>query len=269
MTIPGKAVPYDALQFHIHSGSDHAIDGRYFGADLHLVHKEVGGDSYSVLGFFLEPTDADGIVKVSDLLTEWEKIPTATNAACTPSDTTNNTDATDVGENNTATATQGGRRRTTKSEQARRQLARGFNPYDLVPAGSTMYTYQGSLTTPPCSEVVFWNVIDTPVSISVREYIRAVNLILDWVNPDTCKKETVASESGFTGRPVQPINGREINRICPTGFTDSSTPSATESSQSSNTNSTGNASGNKSGASTGSATAGLAVFVAALMTSMI
>ena len=270
MTIPGKAVPYDALQFHIHSGSDHAIDGRYFGADLHLVHKEVGGESYSVLGFFLEPTDADGIVKVSDLLTEWEKIPAATNDACTPGDTTNNTDATTVGENNTATSTQGGRRQATETDQDRRKLARGFNPYDLVPAGSTMYTYQGSLTTPPCSEVVFWNVIDTPVSISVREYIRAVNLILDWVNPDTCKKETVASDSGFTGRPVQPINGREINRICPVGFTEKVPNAATGSSQSSSSNSTSNASGNSSGASIGPAAARFAVVAAtALMTSLI
>mmetsp|Transcript_17779 Transcript_17779/g.29377 ORF Transcript_17779/g.29377 Transcript_17779/m.29377 type:complete len:128 (-) Transcript_17779:170-553(-) len=83
-----------------------------------------------------------------------------------------------------------------------------------------MYTYQGSLTTPPCSEIVFWNVIDTPIKISVREFLRLTNLIIDWVDPATCEKASEAAPSGFTGRPVQNINGREITRVCPTGFDD-------------------------------------------------
>ena len=206
MIIPGKPVPYDVLQFHVHTGSDHAIDGRYFGADLHIVHKEVGGESYSVLGFFLEPTDADGIPKFSDLLTEWEKVATATAVAC----------KTGIGVSN-STAQQGGRKLSLGSE---RKLARSFNPYELLPAGATMYTYQGSLTTPPCSEVVFWNVVDTPVSISPREFLRLVTLIIDYVDLDTCQKASVAADSGFTGRPVQNINGRPINRICPIDFVD-------------------------------------------------
>jgi Eukaryotic-type carbonic anhydrase len=154
----------------------------------------------------LEPTDADGIPKFSDLLTAWEKVPNATNIAC----------ETGIGVSN-STAQHSGR---TRSLGGARNLARSFNPYDLLPAGATMYTYQGSLTTPPCSEVVFWNVVDTPVSISPREYLRLITLIIDWVNPGTCQKASVAADSGFTGRPVQNINGRPINRICPTDFVD-------------------------------------------------
>lgn len=209
MNIPGKAVPYDVLQFHLHTGTDHAVDGRYFGSCMHLVHKEVGGSGLSVLGFFLEPTDADGIPKFSDLLTEWEKVPVNTQQAC-------DAQAGLTTGNETGTAQQGGGRRA--AEQDERRLPRSFNPYDLVPKDASMYQYQGSLTTPPCSEIVFWNVIDTPVSISVREFLRLTNLIIDWVNPETCEKASEAAASGFTGRPVQAINGRKIERVCPSSF---------------------------------------------------
>lgn len=211
MIIPGKPVPFDVIQFHVHTGSDHAVDGRYFGADLHIVHKEAGGSALSVLGLFLEPTDADGIPKFSDLLTEWEKVPTTTNLAC----------ETGIGVSNATVEQSGGMRKlSTEADEGARKLARSFNPYELLPAGATMYTYQGSLTTPPCLEIVFWNVVDTAVSISPREFLRLTTLIIDYVNPQTCEKATVAADSGFTGRPVQNINGRPINRICPTDFVD-------------------------------------------------
>jgi carbonic anhydrase len=213
MTIPGQPTPYEALQFHIHSGTDHAVDGRYFGADFHLVHKQVGGSGFSVLGFFIEPTDPDGIAVFRDLLSEWETVAQGTLSTCTA--------LAALGVvNNTSAAQQGGGRQLNKDEQSHRQLPRSFNPYDLIPEGATMYTYEGSLTTPPCSEVVFWNVIDTPVSVSIREFLRLTNLILNYIKPDTCKFASIASPSGFTGRPVQAINGRTIERICPSGFID-------------------------------------------------
>jgi hypothetical protein len=114
-------------------------------------------------------------------------------------------------------------------------------------------------------------VIDTPVSISVREYIRAVNTILDWVNPcNTCKKETVASDSGFTGRPVQPINGREINRICPVGFTSRCQMPQLDLANHQAPIPRAMHRGNSSGASIGPAAARFAVVAAtALMTSLI
>jgi len=220
MRIPGQGKAFEALQFHFHTGSDHALDGRYYGADMHLVHREVGGsDRLSVLGFFFEPTDSDGIAKVRDLLDEWEAVAAATIIACQADGINIWSSQTPFG-NQSATVKQNGSRRVVEFEQEQRKLPRGFNPYDLIPAGSSMYTYEGSLTTPPCTEIVFWNVIDTPVSISVLEFIRIVNLVVDYASPETCTLDTVAAESGFTGRPVQAINGRKIERICPTGFVD-------------------------------------------------
>mgnify|MGYP002713165811 CR=1 FL=1 len=39
----------------------------------------------------------------------------------------------------------------------------------LLPETQTFYTYQGSLTTPPCSEVVRWLLLDTPVELSAAQ----------------------------------------------------------------------------------------------------
>ena len=36
----------------------------------------------------------------------------------------------------------------------------------LLPPSRTFYTYQGSLTTPPCSEIVRWLLLDTPIELS-------------------------------------------------------------------------------------------------------
>ena len=220
MRIPGQDRAFDALQFHLHTGTDHAVDGRYFGSVMHLVHKEVGSGHLSVLGYFFESTDSDGISKFSDLLKEWEAVAANTILSCKAKGITLWSSQTNPFDDQITTGQQGAGRRVKEAEQDHRKLPRSFNPYDLIPDGSSMYTYEGSLTTPPCSEIVFWNVIDIPVSISVREFLRLTNLIIDFADPDTCTLASEAAASGFTGRPVQKINGRKIERICPSGFVD-------------------------------------------------
>ncbi len=67
-----------------------------------------------------------------------------------------------------------------------------FNPMVLLPRKTTHYAYQGSLTTPPCTEGVKWFVLNTPVEIS---------------------KEQIAgfrSHYPKNNRPVQPLNGRKV-----------------------------------------------------------
>ena len=63
---------------------------------------------------------------------------------------------------------------------------------DLLPAVRTSYRYDGSLTTPPCSEGVSWFVLTTPVELSAQQIAAFRNVL-----------------SG-NSRPVQPLNGRVI-----------------------------------------------------------
>jgi carbonic anhydrase len=62
----------------------------------------------------------------------------------------------------------------------------------LLPAEKGYYTFQGSLTTPPCSEEVRWFVLKTPVKIAESE-ITAFGKLYP-----------------MNARPTQPINGRTL-----------------------------------------------------------
>jgi len=71
-------------------------------------------------------------------------------------------------------------------------LASGINLSDLLPADRGYYKFVGSLTTPPCSEGVRWQVLKQPVELS---------------------KGQLAAFRGLykmNARPVQPLNGRAI-----------------------------------------------------------
>jgi len=63
---------------------------------------------------------------------------------------------------------------------------------ELLPEARRIFRYEGSLTTPPCSEGVQWFVFETPVEVSAAA-LAAFEAIL-----------------GNNSRPVQPLNGREL-----------------------------------------------------------
>jgi hypothetical protein len=70
------------------------------------------------------------------------------------------------------------------------------------------------------SEVVWWNLADTPVSITPAQYNMLVSLSIGYLDPATCALGTFAGPAGSTSRPTQPLNGRIVERICPVGFDD-------------------------------------------------
>jgi carbonic anhydrase len=217
MQIPGVDGTYEALQFHIHTSSEHTIDGAFFGAELHVVHKQTDADRYAVYGMMIEATNDKNHEVFEAFLDGWTSIADDTVEACTTSvdsgGTTNaNTSFTLTNDNSTAITQQ------ARIGSQRKLSEDVFNVYDMVPKGSSFYHYDGGLTTPPCSEVVWWNLADTPVSISVLQYTRLTQLVLEYRNTETCELATVASPSGSTSRPTQALNGRIVKRICPTAF---------------------------------------------------
>ncbi|MFZ5880457.1 MAG: carbonic anhydrase [Chloroflexota bacterium] len=46
-------VRYDVVQFHYHAPSEHAVDGKLFAAELHIVHKNAAG-ALAVVGILLD-----------------------------------------------------------------------------------------------------------------------------------------------------------------------------------------------------------------------
>ena len=66
------------------------------------------------------------------------------------------------------------------------------NAADLLPAELSYYTFQGSLTTPPCSEGVTWFVLKTPSEVSAEQV------------------KTFATLYPNDARPIQPSHKRKI-----------------------------------------------------------
>jgi carbonic anhydrase len=68
-----------------------------------------------------------------------------------------------------------------------------INALQLLPENSRQYyRYQGSLTTPPCSEIVTWLVLKQAVSVSKAQLTRFFKVI------------------GHNARPVQALNQRSL-----------------------------------------------------------
>jgi carbonic anhydrase len=78
-------------------------------------------------------------------------------------------------------------------EGEKHALATPLNAADLLPAERHYYRFEGSLTTPPCSEGVSWLVETTPVSAS-KAQVAAYTTAMGHPN----------------NRPVQPINSRQV-----------------------------------------------------------
>ncbi len=63
---------------------------------------------------------------------------------------------------------------------------------DLLPSDRGSYRYDGSLTTPPCSEGVRWIVLTTPIELSDMQIAAFKAIVHD------------------NNRPIQPLNEREL-----------------------------------------------------------
>lgn len=71
----------------------------------------------------------------------------------------------------------------------------GVNPLFLIPAERGYFRYNGSVTTPPCSEPALWYVMNEPLVISPEQL------------------ERIASAVGSNQRPLQPLNGRVVHAM--------------------------------------------------------
>ncbi len=151
---------YQLLQFHFHAPGEHTVDGKPFDMEMHLVHESEDGN-LAVVGLLIESGHHH---PAFDPI--WASLPS------TPLE-------------------------TQRIENVTVDLPMMLSPNrqvldESVQAFPSTYRYNGSLTTPPCSEGVKWIVLTTPVEMSESQ-IAAFKAIIYGNN-----------------RPVQPLNGREL-----------------------------------------------------------
>jgi len=161
-----EGVTYKMLQFHFHSPSEHTINDRYFDAETHFVFAKEDESKTDGL-------DTDDLLVIGVMMEDTTAIDNAF---------LGNFDF-------------DGKEHTTES---------ALNPMtDFFPANKEYYHYEGSLTTPPCTEAVKWILLTNPVQISfnqLNEYKHALTTL-----PQTYKSLT-------NNRPIQPLNGRQVER---------------------------------------------------------
>ena len=139
--------PYELIQFHFHTPSEHTVSGRSYPLEAHFVHQSAAG-RLAVVGLLFEAG------RPSPFLEQfWDLLP---------------------------------------SPHTSNVSERSIRAADALPARRGYYRYEGSLTTPPCSEPVDWIVLREPVEASDEQIARYAALV------------------GPNARPVQPLGARAV-----------------------------------------------------------
>lgn len=126
----GKA-RYELKQFHFHTPSEHAVDGKRTAMEAHFVHAAADG-RLAVLGvLMIAGKRHKGFSEIMQV---------------------------------------------APRKEGETKLKTVLDPASFLPKNRDFYRYEGSLTTPPCSEVVDWNVFDRTIEVAEAdiESFRAV-----------------------------------------------------------------------------------------------
>ncbi|XP_055907804.1 carbonic anhydrase 7-like [Eupeodes corollae] len=176
----GVSEIYEAQSFHFHwgsqnsKGSEHEIDKNKYDVELHIVHKNIRFANLNEAS-----NDPSGILVLGIMLKKWQFIPTFRTGLNAVYDTLPYLSKYDSTQTLNETITMN-------------SILSGLNTRQF-------YTYNGSLTTPPCSQAVTWFVFKDVVPIQSR-YLKRFWTLYDSRN--------IPLLNNF--RPIQERNDREV-----------------------------------------------------------
>uniref|UniRef100_A0A7S1A249 carbonic anhydrase n=1 Tax=Noctiluca scintillans TaxID=2966 RepID=A0A7S1A249_NOCSC len=141
LTLPDGV--YDVRQFHFHVPSEHMVNGRKSAAELHIVHQRQGAEG------------TDDLAVVAILFSLAEEMEAGVDE--------------EILEKERAFMVQLGFETELPTHGLARQIPGSVDlrAFDRELSGP-FFHYQGSLTTPPCSESVHWYVLQRPAVITSR-----------------------------------------------------------------------------------------------------
>ncbi len=141
--------PYELVQYHFHTPSEHTFSGRSFPMEMHMVHRTRSG-ALAVVGVLIEEGRHNPAFEPI-----WANLPTEKGLE-------------------------------THYEHVKVDVDA------LLPVIHASYRYDGSLTTPPCTEGVKWVVLATPITLDASQILAFTRLIR------------------HNSRPVQPLHRRPV-----------------------------------------------------------
>ena len=177
---------YKADHLHMHGPSEHKFNGVQYDLEFHIVHALVGGpgdwkafkDCYAVVGvlFKVDKISHPFIQKLNPMdFSPIDKINFAELLGCLEY---------------TYDYTKDDQTDDERLADAQRELTK-----------SPFYHYKGSLTTPPCADVVNWNVYKRVLPIS-REHLDSLTQV--W------RENLLNLHGNGNYRHCQPLNGRRV-----------------------------------------------------------
>ncbi|POM60278.1 hypothetical protein PHPALM_30878 [Phytophthora palmivora] len=128
--VKANGLIYNFSQFHVHTPSEHTVDGKHFDGEIHFFHKTQNGSAALVVGLFLQKTDDNP---------EANSIVTALSGV----------------EDNSS---------TPMTLESYTKLIEAYAHEDQI------FNYAGSTTSPPCTEFVDWWVVRKPIQISSTQF---------------------------------------------------------------------------------------------------
>ncbi|MBL9104211.1 MAG: carbonic anhydrase family protein [Myxococcales bacterium] len=157
---------FELVQYHMHSPSEHTVEGKRYPLEIHLVHRNAAG-LLAVVGVLVEE-GPESPAEAATTAVIWDHLP----------------------------ATAG----------AHAEAVSQVDPATLLPADHTHFFYTGSLTTPPCTEHVRWHVMTTPVPLSAAHIAAFRRLYSDNARPvqrpDWCPSHGAAPASTPAGGQI-------------------------------------------------------------------
>lgn len=232
MDIPHSENAFNALQYHIHTYSEHQINGLgddgFFPAELHVVHQEETKESFAVFGTMIDVgPNAHPVFEL--FLQGWEATAQKIDEECAGKGSRHlrNLAGTELVQQVTQCDAVGAGTWLADGTQPSFPAGVAPNIYELpTEPDFGVFTYKGGLTTPGCTEIVNWNLLDTPMLISDSQLKRLEKLIHCYVAKEydsngvlikKCYHDTMADEKGSTSRPPQPLLGRTVIHRCRQG----------------------------------------------------
>lgn len=140
---------YELKQFHFHTPSEHAFDGRRTAMEAHFVHAAPDGKLAVVGVLMTSGRKHDAFAEIM---------------------------------------------RVAPKKEGEAKLPRPINPRSFLPQGHEFFRYEGSLTTPPCSETVDWNVFKSTIEVAASDI------------------QTFKGLFPMNARPLQAVNRRFLLR---------------------------------------------------------